>query len=109
MLSDTIEITRGDTKYFSVIKQDEDGNKVPFESGAKVSFSVKRNYNSTEYVIHKESTDIVDGEILIKLDPEDTDVALNDNYYYDFQYTTVDNEIYTLVKGTAQVVWEVTN
>lgn len=109
MLSDTIEIIQGDSKYFTVVKQDDEGVQVDFIPGDKVTFSVKKNLKSTEYLITKESTTINDGKIIIYLEPSDTNVPLGDNYYYDFQYEDFLGDIYTLAKGTAEVVWEVTN
>lgn len=109
MLSNDIEIIQGDSKYFTVIKQNEQGEQVDFITGEEVTFSVKKNLKSLDYIIHKASTNIQDGKIIIYLTPEDTNVPLDDNYYYDFQYVDILHDVYTLAKGTVQVVWEVTN
>lgn len=109
MLSDTIEIIRGDSKYFTIVKQDEDGVQVDFEVGDSVTFSMKKNIKAIDATITKTSTTITDGKIVIYLEPTDTEVPLYDNYYYDFQYEDANGDIYTLARGTAQVVWEVTN
>ena len=109
MLSDTIEIIRGDSKYFTVELRDEAGTKKDILEYEKIEFSVKKNLNSKEYIIHAEAFEIEEGRAKIRLSPEDTNVALNDNYYYDFQYTDENGDVYTIAKGTAQVVWEVTN
>lgn len=109
MLSNDIEIIQGDSKYFTIVKQNEQGESIDFIPGEEVAFSVKKNLKSLDYIIHKTSTNIQDGKIIIYLTPEDTNVPLDDNYYYDFQYTDILHDIYTLAKGTVQVVWEVTN
>lgn len=109
MLSDTIEIIRGDSKYFTIEITDNEGNKKDILLSEKVEFSVKKNLRSDSYIIHKESSDIIDGRAIIHLTPSDTDVALSDDYYYDFQYTDSNMDVYTIARGTAQVVWEVTN
>lgn len=109
MLSNDIEIIQRDSKYFTVILQNEEGEQINFVEGEEVAFSVKKNLKSLEYIIHKTSTNIEDGRMIIYLTPEETNVSLDDNYYYDFQYKDLNNDIYTLAKGTAQVVWKVTN
>lgn len=109
MLSNDIEIIQGDSKYFSVVKQNEQGEQIDFVDGEEVAFSVKKNLKGLDYIIHKTSTDVQEGKIIIYLSPEDTNVPLDDNYYYDFQYTDLEHDVYTLAKGICQVVWEVTN
>lgn len=100
-------IMRGDSCYISVIKLDENGCKINFEEGEVVIFSVKKNLKQENYDIQSSSTNLVDGEIIIKLTPEDTNIALGD-YFYDIQYTDLIEDIYTLARGTLTIDWDVT-
>lgn len=101
-----INIIRGDTCYFTIIKQDEEGNKVNFDENDKIVFSVKKKLTQTNYELQSEDATIVDGEAIISLTAEQTSRLLDD-YYYDIEYTDINSDIYTLAKGTLTVEWDV--
>lgn len=100
-------IIRGDSCYISVIKQDESNNQIDFDDGDSVVFSVKKNLKQDNYDIQSSSNVIIDGEIIIELLPSQTDIILGD-YFYDIEYKTKDDDIYTLSRGTVTIEWDVT-
>lgn len=100
-------IIRGDTCHITVVKIDENGEKINFIPGDKCTLSVKRNLKQASYDIQIESTNIQQGEIIITLPSQSTNIALSE-YYYDIQYTDENNEIYTLSRGILTIDWDVT-
>ena len=46
--------------------------------------------------------------MIIELTPEQTNIALGD-YYYDIQYVNLAKDVYTLVKGTLTIDWDVSD
>jgi len=100
-------IIRGDSCYISVIKTNEQGEQIDFVDGEKVVFSVKKNLKQENYDIQSSSSKIVDGQMIIELTPDDTNIALGD-YFYDIQYTDINNDVYTLSKGNVTIDWDVT-
>lgn len=102
-----ITINRGDSCYFTVIKQNEEGTKINFDIGDELTFSAKKTLKQENYDIQVISTDLNDGEITIQLLPEHTNIALG-QYLYDIQYKDIYNDIYTLSKGTLNIEWDVT-
>lgn len=100
-------IIRGDTCHITVIKLNENNEKIDFVIGDKCTLSAKRNLKQNEYDIQSMSTNIVEGEIIITLSSEETNIALGD-YFYDIQYEDSNEEIYTLARGIVTVDWDVT-
>lgn len=67
------EYYRGDTFIFPFELQDEDENKLQFETGNKVILGVKKNISDKEYALYQEI--VIDenlDEIQIKFQPEET-------------------------------------
>jgi len=100
-------IIRGDSCYISVIKTNEQGQQIDFVDGENVVFSVKKNLKQENYDIQSSSSVIVDGQMIIELTPDDTNIALGD-YFYDIQYTDINDDVYTLSKGNVTIDWDVT-
>ncbi len=104
-----IQIIQGDSFYLTVTKYDDEGDEIMFEEGEEIAFSARRNLKQREYDIHSEKMTLTeDGKIILYLSPTDTEVRLG-TYYYDVQYKTKNKDIYTLVKGELEIVWEVTD
>lgn len=104
-----IQIIQGDSFYLTVTKYDDEGDEIMFEEGEEIVFSARRNLKQQEYDIHSEKMTLTeDGKIILYLSPTDTEVRLG-TYYYDVQYKTINKDIYTLVKGELEIVWEVTD
>jgi len=109
MKEKNIQIVQGDSFYLTVTKYDDEGDEIMFEEGEEIVFSARRNLKQTEYDIHSEKMILTeDGKIILYLSPTDTEVRLG-TYYYDVQYKTINKDIYTLVKGELEIVWEVTD
>lgn len=100
-------IIRGDSCYISVIKTDEQGQQIDFLDGEIVVFSVKKNLKQDAYDIQSSSGTIVEGQMILELTPDDTNIALG-QYFYDIQYTDLNEDIYTLSKGNVTIDWDVT-
>ncbi len=100
-------IIQGNSCYITVIKKDEAGTKINFVEGDEVVLSAKKNLKQNTYDIQSNSTTLVDGELIIYLTPDDTNIPLNE-YYYDIQYKDTNEDIYTLTKGKLTIDWSVT-
>jgi hypothetical protein len=100
-------INKGDSCYLTVIKTDEAGTQIDFVEGEKVLLSAKKNLKQEEYDIQSELATLTDGQMIIYLTPADTNITLGD-YYYDIQYTDLNDDVYTLSKGKITIDWDVT-
>ena len=103
-----LTINQGDSCYLNITKEDENGEKINFETGEVVKFSAKKNLKQKEYDIESANATLVNGEMIIELTPEQTNIALGD-YYYDIQYVNLAKDVYTLVKGTLTIDWDVSD
>lgn len=103
-----LTINQGDSCYITVIKEDAEGNKINFEETDVVKMSVKRNLNQKDYDIQSADATLKDGEMIIELTPEQTNIRTGD-YYYDIEYVDGNLDKYTLVKGTLTIDWDVTD
>lgn len=78
-----LRVIRGTTKAIRVTIRDAAGNLYTPREGDIVRFGVKRSYDSTRYLIERESAEIVDSAVLFRLSPEDTAVLDLGQYRYD--------------------------
>jgi hypothetical protein len=102
-------IIKGDTCYITYIKLDEDGVKVNLVSGDSCTFSAKKNLKQTTYDIQVTSTTIEDGQIVIKLEQDDTNIALGE-YFYDIELNEdATGDTFTVSRGTVTIDWSVTS
>lgn len=101
-------IIKGDTCYITYVKLDENGEKVNLVSGDSCTFSAKKTLKQTTYDIQVTSTTIENGEIIIKLEPDDTDIATGE-YLYDIELNDNLNDRYTVSRGTLTIDWGVTS
>lgn len=102
-------INQGDSYYLTVTHVDEDGEtEIPFEQGDKVILSARKKINQKKYDIQSKPATLVEGELIIELTPEDTNVTLGD-YYYDIELTTATKDVYTILKGILTIEWDVTD
>lgn len=108
MTEKNLQIIQGDSFYLTVTKLDSEGDQLEFNSSDKIVFSAKKNLKQLDYDIYSDKIYIVDGKIILYLSPKDTNIKLG-TYYYDIQYTTDNNDVYTLVKGELEITWEVTD
>jgi len=108
MKEKNLKIIQGDSFYLTLVKHDKEGTQVDFETGEEIAFSAKKNLNQAEYDIHSTNITLTEGKIVLALTPTDTEVKLG-TYYYDIQYKTLNNDVYTLLKGELEIVWEVTD
>ena len=104
-----LKIIQGDSFYFTLNKLDKEGEEIGFEEGEEIVFSAKKNLKQATYDIHSTNITLTDEDkIILYLSPVDTNVNLG-TYYYDIQYKTLNDDIYTLLKGELEIVWEVTD
>ena len=93
-----IQLTRGDTAYFEIEIMQEDGSKYYRQEGDKLTFTVKRSYNSEFEYIQKEIE-----ALALYLTPEDTKELDYGNYWYDIELNTADGATYTVI-GPARFI-----
>ena len=103
-----LQIIQGDSFYVTLNKYDKEGDQVDFENGEEITFSARKNLNQTDYDIQSRKVTLNEGKAILYLSPVDTEVKLGE-YYYDIQYKTQNQDVYTLMKGTLEIVWEVTD
>ena len=108
MKEKNLQIIQGDSFYLTVTKSDSANGQVEFNNTDKIVFSAKKNLKQLDYDIHSDKIYVVDGKIILYLSPNDTNIKLG-TYYYDIQYTTDNNDVYTLLKGELEITWGVTN
>jgi len=104
-----LTLIQGDSFYLTLNKLDKEGEEIGFVEGEEIVFSAKKNLKQSEYDIYSDKMTLTEeNKIILYLSPIDTNIKLG-TYYYDIQYKTLNNDIYTLVKGELEVVWEVTD
>lgn len=103
-----IEITRGDSFGFNFKVADDQDAAVALDA---CYFSVKQNPDDSEYVFQKNLssgiTQLSDGQYYVKIEPDDTEDLEQFGYYYDLQ-CTIDDDVYTFLKGRLNIKWDVT-
>lgn len=102
-----LTINQGDSCYLTIMHLDDDNETViPFEEGDTIVFSAKRKLNQKYFDIKSKPAHLIDGDLIIELLPEDTDIPLGE-YYYDIQLTNVAEDVYTIMKGILTIDWDV--
>lgn len=103
-----IELTRGDSYGFNFEISDSAGEVVTPDA---CFFSVKNNPDDDTYVFQKsldQGITLLDsGEYYVKIDPDDTKDLAQFGYYYDLE-VTIDDNVYTFLKGKLEIKWDVT-
>lgn len=102
-------IIKGDTCYVTYIKLDDAGEQVDLLAGDSCTFSAKKNLKQDTYDIQVTSTNIVNGQIVIKLEQDDTNIALGE-YFYDIELNEdATGDTFTVSRGTVTIDWGVTS
>jgi len=106
-------IPRGDTYnitwvFYTDATQEEESNLTGYEFFMTVNSSFS-DANDDNAIIKKEPSDftVSGGQVEVTLSSTDTAQTLG-TYYYDLQFKDGDGEIGTPVRGTVQIVWDVT-
>lgn len=102
-----LTITQGDEKAYNLAFKS--GNTPLDITGATLVMTVKRSL-SDDAVITKTvtaHTDAEAGETTVTLSPTDTDLPLG-KYFYDMQISGGTVSKKTVLKGTLEIVWQVT-
>lgn len=90
----TITMTRGDTLRADIqIKNRDRTIYTPTENDV-IKFAVKQNYTDTEELITKY---IQPDEMLLEIEPEDTETLPFGKYVYDIELTTEDGTVDTFI------------
>lgn len=108
---------RGDDKEFlaNFLQESADGTITPVDlSGAEVIFTVKKDYDDEDadaifqvkQAIH---SDPVNGETVIAIGKELTEDVPLGTYYFDTQIIFFDGKVNTPIRGTYQIVFDVTD
>ena len=93
-----LELYQGNSVYITVLLTDENDNPYQLETGDKLIFGVKRNKNSSSFVIKKilTSADELDGQYTFSFTPEDMNISPC-RYYYDVGLQFSDGGFKTVV------------
>lgn len=93
-----LELYRGNSVYITVLLTGENNSPYQLVTGDKLIFGVKRNKNSSSFVIKKilTSADELDGQYTFHLTPEDMSI-FPCRYYYDIGLQFADGEFKTVV------------
>lgn len=91
----SIYITRGDSAYITVVVKNGEHVFKPM-MGDMLHFSVKKDVEDTEYIIHK----VFQVGDAIVINPEDTRNKPFGKYLYDVQLTRPNGEVYTIIEPT---------
>ena len=73
-----IKMTRGDSEAITVSCEQQ-----PFETGDKVTFTVRKSKKDPTKFIQRDVEKFTDGKALIAIEPSDTAGMEFDNYIYD--------------------------
>lgn len=100
----TIQLTRGDTAYLQIPLVTPDGSYT-IDLTDTLTFSVKKNTRSTEYIFQK----VNNGDNVFHIEPSDTATLTFGKYVYDVQLTMNNGDVFTVVPpSTFEVLSEVT-
>lgn len=101
-----ITLTRGDSAPFSVTLK-MDGEVYEMQTGDRIDFGVKADYEDEECCIHKTSDT---NPAVFQVDPEDTSELEFGTYRYDVQFVAADGFTNTFItKKRFKLDKEVTN
>ena len=108
-MEQNMEITRGDTTAFNLQFVDYQGDLS--EEIESMFFTVKKTING-DALFQKELGNGIsalnDRLYVIRIAPEDTADLEIGSYYYDFQ-VTINDDVFTLLKGVFDITYDVTN
>lgn len=91
----TISLTRGDTLKILVDIRNPDGTSYIPVQGDSIRFAMKKDYKREEVVLMK---NIPTDTLLLKLDPEDTEMLPQPSeYVYDIELTHVNGDVDTFI------------
>ena len=83
--------------------------KIVKSDSAKLSLTIRtRKLNQKDFDIKSKPAHLIDGDLIIELLPEDTNIPLGE-YYYDIQLTNVAEDVYTIMKGMLTIDWDVSD
>lgn len=103
-----IKLTRGDSFGFNFKVADAEGVTVTLDA---CYFSVKENPDDESYIFQKDLSEgitrLSSGEYYVKIEPADTENLEQFGYYYDLQ-ATIDDDVFTFLKGKLDIKWDVT-
>lgn len=88
-----IYLTRGDTAYLNVDVTKQDGSKYVMRMGDKLTLSLKKNIDDTDYALHKELV----GATKFTIFPDDTKPLEYGKYFFDVQLNTLEGEVFTII------------
>lgn len=103
-----LTITQGDEKAYNLTFTTGDS---PLDiTGATLTMTIKRKLNDSEPAVTKtvtEHTNATAGETTLTLSTTDTDIALG-KYYYDMQLSGGTVATKTVLRGSLEITWQVT-
>lgn len=101
-----LKIIRGTTNTINLTIIDDNGDVYNLKDGEKVIFGVKQNPENTDYDIQKIITveSARDGNITIKLSPEDTQELPFGRYFFDIGIQTADGDYCMVVPFSPFIV-----
>ena len=89
---------RGDSESITVSLYDEEENKINFELGDILYFTVKDNINTTTKILQHLITEFnEEGNAIVEITPQDTKDLRFKEYAYDIQLTKKDGTVTTII------------
>lgn len=98
-MSNTIELTRGDTLSLHIDLIDDNGQPYELADGDTLALTVKKSVKDEKALIQKSGQDIT-------IEPADTSSLKYGTYKYDAQLTLADGRVTTVIKPSDFVVGE---
>lgn len=105
-----MELVRGDTGHYNFTRKDNEGHAI-LATPLAIYFTVKMSYDDDNFVIQKTLSDMTmdeTGEWHFTLLPSDTATLPFEKYVYDIEVTASANEVYTIAKGSFELLKEAT-
>lgn len=91
--SDKVALTRGDSADLTVVIKDLAGNTYELQTGDVLTFTMKRNCETTTVLITKNCS----SDSMIHLTPSDTNGLPYGIYTFDVQLTLANGKVYTVI------------
>lgn len=113
-----IWIYKGDNKSYICTVKDKDGVEFPL-TGASITFTVRATELGAESFKRQnlaaggdateiEDSDLANGEFIIHIIPANTTGLTPGKYFYDIEITTSTAKVYTVSKGTFEIIQDIT-
>lgn len=99
-----IELTRGDTGFFTIDLKDNKGKAYTPQTGDTLRFAMSKSFGSNEPLILKQ---IPISTLVLEIEPQDTASLNFGKYVYDIEFTDAAGHVSTIILGNFTITKEV--